>query len=55
MEEMMRKDANLQNEDWELFFWSAMTAAQMNPNNKKISVLNMEVDPVTDTDPNCRK
>ena len=51
MEEMMINDANRQIEDWDLFFEFAMADAQMDPNDKKSSVLAMEVDLVTATDP----
>ena len=51
MEKMMRTDVNYKKEDWGLFFSFSMAAAQMDPNNKKISVLAMEVEPVTVTDP----
>ena len=51
MEEMMRIDVNCQREDWELFFSFAIVAAQMDQNDKNSSVLAMEVEPVTATDP----
>ena len=51
MEKMMRTDVNSKNDDWELFFVFSMAAAQMDPNDKKNSVLAMELEPVTDTDP----
>ena len=51
MEEMRRTYGNCQREDWELFFEFAITEAQMDPSDKKISVLAMEVEPVTATDP----
>ena len=51
LEETTRTDVNLQREDWELFFEFAMAAAQMDPSDKKSSVLAMEVKPVTGTDP----
>ena len=38
-------------EERELFFVFAMAAAQMDPNDKKSSVLAMEAEPVTATDP----
>ena len=43
LEEMMRKDVNCKKEDWELFFAFSMAAAQMDPNDKKISVLATKV------------
>ena len=52
---MMTTDINCQREDWELFFAFAMATAQMDPNYKKISVLDMEVETVTSTDPNFFK
>ena len=48
---MMRTYVNFKKEDWDLFFPFSMTAAQMDPNYKKCSVLAMEVEPVTVTDP----
>ena len=48
---MIRIDVNFIKEDWDLFFEFSMTAAQMNPNDKKSSILAMEVEPVTFTDP----
>ena len=42
---------NFQNEDWEFLIEFAMVAANMDPNGKKSSVLDMEVEPVTTTDP----
>ena len=48
---MMRIDVNFINEDWDLFFAFSMAAAQVDPNDKKISVLAVEVEPVTITDP----
>ena len=51
LEEMMRKDGNLQKEYWELFFEFEMAASQMDPNDKKSSILDMEVKPVTTIDP----
>ena len=51
LEEMTRNDANLQKEDWELLFEFYMAAEKVNPNDKKSSVLAMEVEPVITTDP----
>ena len=51
METMIGTDVNFIKEDWGLFFEFSMTAAQMDPNNNKISTLAMEVEPVTVTDP----
>ena len=48
---MMRTDVNFIKEDLGLFFGFSMAAAQMDPNGKKISILAMEVEPVTVTDP----
>ena len=50
----MRTDVNSKKYDWELFFAFSMAEAQMYPNDKK-SVLDMEVEPVTVTDPHCWK
>ena len=55
MEKMMRIDVNSKKGDWELFFAFSMAAAHMDPNDKKISFLAMEVEPVTVTDPNFWK
>ena len=43
MEDMTRTDVNCKKDDLELFFTFSMAAAQMEPNNKEISVLAMEV------------
>ena len=51
MEKMIRTDVNFIKEDWGLFFEFSMATAQMDPNDKKISVLAMEVEPVTVTVP----
>ena len=51
LEKMMRTDVNYKKEDWGLFFAFSMAEAQMDPNDKRISVLAMEVEPVTATDP----
>ena len=51
LEEMMRTDVNCKKEDWELFFAFSIAAAQMDPNDKKSSVLDIELEPVTATDP----
>ena len=48
---MIRTDVNFIKEDWGLFFEFSMAAAQMDPNDKKSSILAMEVEPVTVTDP----
>ena len=48
---MMRTDVNYKKEDWDLFFEFSMAAVQMDPNDKKNSVLAMEVEPVTAKDP----
>ena len=47
----MRTNVNYKKEDWDLFFAFSMAAAQMDPNNKKESVLAMELEPVTVTYP----
>ena len=44
---MMRTDVNYKKEDWDLFFAFSMAAEHMDPNDKKSSVLAMEVEPVT--------
>ena len=43
MEDMMRTDVNCKKDDLELFFAFSMAAAQMEPNDRKISILAMEV------------
>ena len=48
---MIRIDVNFIKEDWGLFFEFSMATVQMDPNNKKIRILAMEVEPVTVTDP----
>ena len=48
---MMITYGNCQRGDWELFFKFSMAAAQMDPSDKNSSILDMEVDPVTATDP----
>ena len=48
---MIRTDVNFIKEDWGLFFKFSMAAAQMDPNDKKSIILDMEVEPVTVTDP----
>ena len=50
---MIRTYVNFIKEDWGLFFEFSMAAAQMDPNDKKSSILAMEVEPVTVTDPKC--
>ena len=47
---MIRTDVNFIKEDWGSFFKISMAAAQMDPNDKKISILAMEVEPVIITD-----
>ena len=49
---MIRTDFNYKKEDWGLFSAFSMVAAQMDPNDKKIRVLAMEVEPVTIKNPN---
>ena len=51
LEKRMRTDVNSKKDHWELFFAFSMAVAQMYPNDKKISVMAMEVEPVTVTDP----
>ena len=51
LETRIRTDANFIKDYWGLFFEFSMAAAQMDPNNKKSSILNMEVETVTATDP----
>ena len=48
---MIRTDVNFIKEDWGLFFEFSMAAAHMDPNKKKRSILAMEVEPVTVTEP----
>ena len=52
---MIRTDVNIIKEDWGLFLEFSMAAAQMDPNYKKISLLAMEVEPVTVTAPKLWK
>ena len=52
---VIRTDVNFIKEDWGLFLEFSMAAAQMDPNWKKSSVLTMEVEPVTSTDPTFLK
>ena len=47
----MRKYFNCHKEYWDFFLDFYMSAAQIDPSNKKIGVLAMEVEPVTATDP----
>ena len=47
---MIRTDVNFIKEYWGLFFEFSMAAAQMDSDNKKISILAMEVEPVNVTD-----
>ena len=51
MEKMIRTDVNFIKEDWGLFFEFSMPAEQMDPNDKKNSILAMEMEPFTVTDP----
>ena len=51
METMIITDVNFIKEDWGLFFEFSMAAAQMYPNDKKSSILAMELEPITVTDP----
>ena len=51
LKKMIRTNVNFIKEDWGLFLEFSMVAAQMDPNNKKSSILAMEVEPVTVTDP----
>ena len=55
MEEIIIKDRNFQKEDWELFFEFSMADSKMGPNDKDSSVLDMEMNPVTATDPTFGK
>ena len=41
LETMIRTDVNFIKEDWGLFFGFSMTATQMDPDNKKSSILAM--------------
>ena len=52
---MIGTDVNFIKEDWGLFFEFLRATAQMDPNDKKSSILNMEVEPITITDPKFRK
>ena len=47
---MIKIDINILKEDWGLFFEFSIVAAQME-SNKKSSILDMEVEPVTVKDP----
>ena len=47
----MRKDTNFHKDDWEFLFGFSMADAQIYPNNKRSSVLAMEVEIVTAIDP----
>ena len=40
-----------QKEDWDLFFKFTIALVNMDPSDKKSSVLDIEVEPVTSTDP----
>ena len=55
LEEIIIKDRNFQKEDWELFFEFSMADSKMGPNDKDSSVLDMEMNPVTATDPTFGK
>ena len=48
---MTRTDVNFIKEDWYLLFAFSMAISQMDRNYKKGSVVAMEVEPVTITDP----
>ena len=48
---MIITDVNFIKEDWGLLFKFSMAAAQMDPNDKKSSILAMELEPITVTDP----
>ena len=48
---MIKTDVHFIKEDWGLFFEFSMAAAQMDPNDKKSSILTMEVELLTVTDP----
>ena len=48
---IIKTHVNFIKEDWSLFLEFSMAAAQMDPNDKKSSILAMEVEPVTVTDP----
>ena len=41
LEKMMRKDVNYKKEDWDLFFTFSIAESQMEPNDRKRSVLEM--------------
>ena len=47
----MRTDVHYKKEDWDLFFAFSMAEAQMDPNDKKRIFLEVEVKPVTVTNP----
>ena len=51
MRKTTRTDINCKRYDWELLFAFSLAAENMYPNDKKSSVLAMEVEPVTTTDP----
>ena len=51
LETMIITDVNFIKEDWGLFFEFSIAKAMMDPNDKKISILAMEVEPVTVTHP----
>ena len=51
MEEMMKTNVNCKKEYWKLFFAFSMAAAEIDPNDKKISVLTVEVEPFTAINP----
>ena len=48
---MIRTYVNFIKDYWGLFFKFSMAAAQLYPNDKKSSILAMELEPVTVTDP----
>ena len=55
VEKFIRTGVNVIKEDYGLFFKLSMAAAHMDPNYKKCSILAVEVEPVTVTDPNFWK
>ena len=48
---MIKTDVNIRKEDWGLFLEFSMAAEQMDPNNKKRSILVIGVEPIAITDP----
>ena len=55
MKTIIRTYFNFIKEDWGLFLEFSMELVQMDPNNKKISTLAMEVEPFTVTNPKFSK